>query len=91
MAVAMSLESFVARDAYFVGAVQMALEEAAAGLSGAGVDGPAGRECRRGGERCDGERKGRRLFCECPARACLHDGHIYRSGKILLKLATLSI
>ena len=30
MAVAMYLESFVARDAYFVGAVQMALEEAAA-------------------------------------------------------------
>jgi hypothetical protein len=30
MAVAMSLESFVARDAYFVGAVQMALEAAAA-------------------------------------------------------------
>jgi hypothetical protein len=30
IAVAMSLESFVARDAYFVGAVQMALDEAAA-------------------------------------------------------------
>ena len=29
MAAAMSLESLVARDAYFVGAVQMALDEAA--------------------------------------------------------------
>jgi hypothetical protein len=29
MAAVMSLESFVARDAYFVGAVQMALEVAA--------------------------------------------------------------
>jgi hypothetical protein len=31
MAAAMSLESLVARDTYFVGAVQMALDGAAAG------------------------------------------------------------
>lgn len=40
MAAAMSLESFVARDAYFVGAVQMALDEAAAGCVALARAGP---------------------------------------------------